>query len=275
MVAIANTERIPSNDLSLQALKVSAGFWFILMTLGQWIFVYYVAMFYGSTAIQGNFEAWSEAGPQGIILGDPVGNLAMAVHVFLAIIIMFGGPLQLIPYIRRHFPRFHRWNGRVWLVTSVLVSIAGIYMTWTRGTVGSFVQHLGTTLDGVLILLFAGLALQAAVNRKFANHRRWALRLFMAVSGVWFFRVGLMAWMIINQGPVGFDPQSFTGPFLNVLAFAQYLIPLALLELYFYGQKTSSQLQRGSIAVVLLLATLVMVVGIFGAANIMWLPRIA
>ena len=51
-------------------------------------------------------------------------------------------------------------------------------------------------------------------------HRRWAIRLFLAVSGVWFFRVGLMFWIGANQGAVGFDPASFTGPALSLRLFS-------------------------------------------------------
>ena len=81
-------------------------------------------------------------------------------------------------------------------------------------------------------MVFATLALRYALARDFKTHRRWALRLFMVVNGVWFFRVGLMFWIAVNQGPVGFDPKTFRGPFLSFWAFADYLLPLAILELY-------------------------------------------
>ena len=50
-------------------------------------------------------------------------------------------------------------------------------------------------------------------------------------SGVWFFRVGLMLWVVVNQGPAGFDTETFRGPFLTFLSLAQSLLPLAILEL--------------------------------------------
>jgi hypothetical protein len=93
-------------------------------------------------------------------------------------------------------------------------------------------------------------------------------------SAVWFFRVGLMGWLVINGGPVGFDPQSFRGPFLDVLAFAQYLLPLALLELYLRAQASRNPLAGIGVAATLCVATVLMGVGIFGAAMGMWLPRV-
>ncbi len=256
-----------------KTLRAAAVFWFLTAVIGQWIFVYYLVVHYGGTAVQGDWAAWSQGGPQGMIPGDTLGNVSMAMHILLAIIVMFGGPLQLIPKIRSRFPTFHRWNGRTFILGAVAGSVFGLYMIWTRGSVGAPIQHIGTSLDGILIMVFAVIAVRFAVARNIVRHRRWALRLFMAVSAVWFFRIGLMAWIILNGGPVGFDPETFTGPFLIFLSFGQYLVPLAILELYLRTQDSAGAAGRFTMAGFLLLATLVMGVGIFGATMGMWLPR--
>ena len=65
----------------------------------------------------------------------------------------------------------------------------------------------------------------------------------MVVNGVWFFRVGLMLWLLVNGGPVGFNPATFTGPFLTALSVFTFAIPLSLivLELYVYAQRKQSR----------------------------------
>ena len=83
-----------------------------------------------------------------------------------------------------------------------------------------------------------------------------------------------MFWLVVNQGPVGFDPQTFQGPFLSFLAFAQYLVPLAVLELYFRAQRSPSAVNRMTMAVGLSVLTLMMMVGIGAAFMFMWLPRL-
>jgi len=42
--------------------------------------------------------------------------------------------------------------------------------------------------------------------------------------------IDAMAFVI--KGPVGFEPNTFTGPFLNFFSLADYLLPLAILEIY-------------------------------------------
>lgn len=257
-----------------KALKGSAIFWFLVAVIGQWIFAFYVAAFYGGSALHGNMDAWNKKIPHAYIAGDHVGNIAIAIHLFLAIIIMVGGPLQLIAKVRARFPRFHHWNGRIYMVAVVLTALFGLYMVWVKGSVGGFIQHLGISVAAVLIIIFAGLALRYAIARNIKTHRRWALRLFMVVNAVWFFRVGLMLWLMIFQAPVGFNPETFEGPLLNFLGVADYLIPLAVLELYFFAQTNAGAKGRMFVAISLIMLTLAMAVGIVGATMGLWLPYI-
>ncbi len=73
MTEIALTGRFGLNSAADKALKGSAVFWFLTAVIGQWIFVLYIVAFYGGSAVQGDFEAWSKVLPVGIIAGDTMG----------------------------------------------------------------------------------------------------------------------------------------------------------------------------------------------------------
>lgn len=84
-------------------------------------------------------------------------------------------------------------------------------------------------------------------------------------------RVRLLIW----QRPVGFDAQTFVGPFLSTLAFAQFVVPLAILELYFRAQRpTGGTAMRWGVAALLWVLTLATAAGIFGAYMAMWRPHL-
>jgi len=255
-----------------KTLSIAARLWFVVAVAGQWMFAYYIAALYGGSAMRGDWTAWHERIAHGH--GPAVlGNAAMAIHLFLAVVILIGGPLQLIPQLRRRIPTFHRWNGRVYVVALFIATSAALYMVWIRGTAGDFPQHVGVSLDAVLIMIFAVLAVRYAIARDFQTHRRWTLRLFMAVNGVWFFRVGMMLWLVINRGPAGFNPKTLTGPFLTVWSFANYLLPLAILELYLRTERSSSS-SRFAMAAGLFVLMLATALGIAVATKLMWLPRL-
>ncbi len=272
MTEAVSINAVEPTSAASKILKTSATLWFLTAVAGQFIFAYYILVFYGSNALQGNWDAWTKRLINGIIEGDLIGNAAVILHIVLAFVITVSGPLQLIPQIRNRFPTFHHWNGRVYILTAFVISLGALYMTWTRGIIGDLSQHISISLNAVLIMLFAAIALRYAMARQIAIHRRWALRLFLVVSGVWFFRVGFMLWMLIHQKPVGFDPETFTGPFLTFIAFGQYLLPLAILELYFRAQDRASAQGQLAMAATLVVLTILMSVGIFGAVVGMWLP---
>jgi Predicted membrane protein (DUF2306) len=275
--SVHSTEKTsPKPDFNPKLLNLSAKIWFIIATIGQWIFGFYVVSVYHVSTFKGDFEKWNTVLPKGYVVGDWKGNLLVGIHVILAAIMIIGGPLQFIPPIRERFRTFHRWLGKTYVVTAIIVSSVGFIMVWTRGTVGDTFMHVTNSIQAFYIIIFAILAIKFARKRQFANHRMWALRLFMVANGVWFFRVGLMAWLVINQAPVGFNPGTFTGPFLWVLSTFAYAVPISLilLEMYFYAQKKQNQAFSNATSATIFLFTIIMTIGIFGATMGMWLPRI-
>lgn len=256
-----------------QAVDVAVKLWFTVAAVGHWIFLAYIlAVFYPPVAEHGLEGFKGLHLPAGFREGETLGNLASVSHVLLAAIIIGGGPLQLIPAVRRRFPTFHRWLGRSYLVAALSSSLGGLFMTWTRSPIGDVISKLGISGDAVLIILFATLAVRYAMAGRIVEHRRWALRLFLAASAVWFFRVGLMGWVMLTGG-VGIDWESFTGPFLYVLGFTQYLLPLAMGEWYFYCQRHATPGVQMSFAGTLFALTGFMALGIVAATMGMWLPR--
>jgi Predicted membrane protein (DUF2306) len=254
------------------ALAAATRFWFVVTVSGQWIFAAYVAALYGGAVVRGDLGAWNAVLPHGHEPGNAVGNVALAAHLLFAAVLSFGGPLQLLPYLRSRFPAVHRWTGRIYVPTAFFAGATGLYLSLSgRKVVGDLGQHAGIVINGVLILIAAVMAWRTAIGRDFGAHARWALRLFLLVSGVWFFRVGMMFWLAVNGGPVGFDPKTFTGPFLTFLAFAQYLLPLALAEAWLRARGT---LPRLAVAAALVVSAAAMALGIFVAARVLWLPRL-
>lgn len=271
--ALVFTQHRSLHELASAALTASARFWFGVAVTGQLLFACYVLVFYGGALARGNPALWNNVLPRGYVPGDTAGNAAVAAHMLMAVVITVGGALQLVPQVRARAPRFHRWNGRVYVMLAVLASIIGLYMVWVRGSLGGLGQHIAISLNAVLIALCAFMAVRHARERNLRAHRRWALRLFLVVSGVWFFRVGLMLWIFVHKRPVGFDPVTFQGPFLVFLTFAQTLLPLAVLQLYLHAQEHGSAGARLATAAAMLALTVATGVGIFAAALILWLPH--
>lgn len=269
----ADAASLPAPTLSSSTarrwLRWSGRLWFICATLGLWMFAFYVAALYLPLLMAQGAPGLAQTHlPNGYVQGDTPGNSSIVAHLLLSIVVIAAGPLQLIPWVRTRFPRFHRWNGRLWIGLSVATSVSGMYLTWTREPlVGGLNGQVGTSIGGLLILIFSTITVYAARNRKMAEHRRWAFRLFMVVSVVWFFRIGYKFWAVAANG-------QYVHEFFAFWYHGQYLVPLGALQLYLWAERNRSSSAKLAVALVTALMTLLMSIGIFAAVTQMWLPRL-
>lgn len=262
-----------ANEYSIadKILKASAGFWFLVAAAGQWLFVLFILGFYAVPTMTGNFEAWDKNTfmTHGYVAGDTAGNIAFAVHVMMAAVITASGTVQLIPWIRANAISFHRFSGRVFIFIAFVISLLGLFLNATRDT-GTF-AHIPITINAVLLMFCAGQTIGFARAGDVDTHRRWALRTYMLMNGVWFLRVGMMAWMFgkiaLFDGPAKFDANFFA-----VWSYGCYLVPLAVLELYFWAQERGSAGAKVGVAALIVLLTVAMGGGIAGLTVGMWLP---
>ncbi|MES2033655.1 MAG: DUF2306 domain-containing protein [Pseudomonadota bacterium] len=267
-----DTITAPGASLAARAALRWAGIaWFAVAAAGQLAFVYFILAFYGSRTLSGTYAAWNDKPLiNGYVAGDHTGNIVFAAHVLLAALVTLGGLMQLVPTIRRAAPGLHRWTGRIFLSVAIFMALSGVWLTVARGAYLSVISAVAILINGLLILVFAGLAWRHAIKRRFDQHRAWAMRTFMVVSGVWFLRVGLMGWVVVSGGGVGMN-KTMSGPADVVLVFGSYLIPLAFVELYLRAQRGGSTLQVAA-ALLIVAASAYTAVGMFGTIAFMWGP---
>lgn len=266
-MAAVVAEQVENSGAARAMLRNSAVAWFVPAMIGQWIFAYHVAKEYFVTAFAGNYGAWNERLFVGLVEGDLAGNVALFIHLAIAFVVTIGGTLQLIPQIRKYAPGFHRWNGRFYILMAFVTSIAALYMVWTRDTFGPDSLELSVSLNALLIMVFAAMAWRYAMARRFDVHHRWALRTFMVMSGVWFLRVLYACIGVVTQGKMlpGFASE-MSGPTNFVISYASFLLPLAVLELYFAAKRSSSGALKIAIGALVFVAAGATAIGVFGTA---------
>jgi len=243
----------------------------VIALAGQAVFAAYIALTYGRFLTSGDPDAVITPLQNGYIAGDPVGNALLYLHLGLAFLITVAAGIQFLPVIRRKWPAMHRWNGRVYLITALIISSAAIVLKLSRELHESPAMTAGLVLNGLLIFAFAFPAWWFARKRRFDVHRRWVLRLFIMVSGTWLLRVGMMFW-IAATGGIGIDFESMSGPFLGIWAFAHYLIPLALLEAWLRAEKAPGSSFARTVSSFLVLYALTLIAGTIVTTLGMWLP---
>lgn len=259
------------NIRSLRALKIAAMAWYTPVLIGQWIFAAYIFYAYGWPLIAGDPAAMNAHMSQAYVPGRNMGNISVFAHLALGIIIHVLGPLQLVPSVRNRFPRFHRWSGRAFVLSVIIVVAAGGVMLVVR-EIGAWTLRAGFIVQGALILWFAWQAVRFARRKVFNLHMRWATRLFLAASAVWFFRVLILVWFVLTGG-IGIDQSNGTGPFIDLMSALQFL-PLVIYELYWRVKAKSSHRARYAFAIFLWIAAALISVGVVLATIGVWFPII-
>lgn len=264
---------LPPASIASHLLRSSAVIWFVAAAAGQLVFAIYIASLYGSGTLLGDMDVWNAVMRHGHVDGDPTGNVTMTAHVLLAFFITIGGLVQLTPQIRNIFPTFHRWNGRVYLTLASFISLAGLFLIWTRAGADGLSNDLAISLNGVLILLFAAFTVRHAIARHIDTHRRWATRLFLAVSGVWFLRIMVSGWITIHQAPLWLG-ENLNGPMGVAISFSAFLFPLTIYELYLRASDGDSTRGKFAMAATLTGLAILTAFGGFAATMIFWLPHL-
>jgi hypothetical protein len=264
---------LPSRqDFWSRALSWSGVTWFLIAAAGQLLFVYYIWTAYIPSTIAGEFARWNDIGLiMGFRDGDGLGNLMFISHVLLASIMTLAGLMQLSAPLRRAVPALHRASGRVFLVLAVYLAIGGVWMIWVRGARLNDILGYSSALECLIILVCAGFALHFARKRQIDRHHPWALRLFLAASGVWFIRVFYNAWFLA-VGPVGVS-RTMDGWYDYFASFGSVIIPLLVLQLYLQAGRSQSIALKASAVAVMIIANALTALGVVGATLIMWSPH--
>ncbi len=255
-------------------LKLLTRSWVLVALIGQWIFALYIFVRFGMPSLSGNLTSADTSGLiKGYVAGDEFGNGVLLLHLLPAILLSFGGTLQLLPYLRKKYPALHRWNGRMFLTLGLLGTLSGFYLLWGLDVRLSDKGSIGLTLNGLLILLTVMLAWKFAIKRQYQKHMRWAIHAFILINGVWTVRLYMMSWYLLNQGPNG-NTANIDGPADITISFASYLLPMLIAEIYFWAMRQKSTYRVSITNLFMLFGLLLTILGVVSATLFMWWPNI-
>jgi uncharacterized membrane protein YhdT len=270
------TTTVNSTFFNLQNAKttLNAGIksWFVIALIGQWAFAFYIFAIYTLSMMYGLSVTDFSPAPS-LKKGDNTIQTVFFAHTIPAIYLGLFGLFQLVPKLRNRYKGFHRWNGRIFLVLGMTGALSGLFLQWSKGAETNTAASLGITLNGILILIAGYFTYRFAVQKRFDMHERLAVHTFILVNGVWTFRLYLMGWYIVNQGPNG-NTKHVDGPMDIFFSFACYLLPMLIAELYFWAKKQKSNGKTWGASIAIIFGALISLIGVGSAILAMWTPRI-
>lgn len=98
-------------------------------------------------------------------------------HMVPGLIFVILGPLQFVTKIRARYINLHRWCGRIYVASGVVVGVSALVLGVIVGFAGP-TETAAVTFFSVLFLIFLALAVLRIRRREVAAHRDWMIRAF-------------------------------------------------------------------------------------------------
>jgi uncharacterized membrane protein len=130
---------------------------------------------YAPPAVAPNSTAAQFAALDDVFAHYPVLTL---IHILPGLLFMVLGPLQFSATMRARHLSWHRRNGRIYLICSLIIGVSALVMSLAMPSIGGSTQAAATTLFAMLFLFALGKAYRHIRRREIAQHREWMIRAF-------------------------------------------------------------------------------------------------
>jgi hypothetical protein len=157
--------------------------WISGILFGLYMFGHYI--FAGK-----EIERWNTLLPSLYRKDRPLATLGIGAHFLGGAIAIMLGAIQLVGPIRKHYPSFHRWTGRLYLICSILTALGGLLYISITGCIGGKTMDVAFSLCALLTLVSSGQAYRhAAITKRYDQHQLWAWRLYSLMIASWMYRL--------------------------------------------------------------------------------------
>ncbi len=123
------------------------------------------------------------------VIGRLYYRIAFFTHVYTGMFVLLAAMLQFLPWVRRRFPRVHKWSGRVYAGLVIFITGPAGFIMGIYGN-GGWVAQLAFCILAVLWIFFTAKATLLAMQHKFAAHKQWMYRSYALTLSA----ISLRAW---------------------------------------------------------------------------------
>lgn len=102
--------------------------------------------------------------------------IPIVLHIVSGIVLNLMAPFQFARTFRRRWPVWHRWSGRLLIISGVLAALTGLWMNQFFPAYGAPLKSPGIIVNSVGIIVSFGLSLRLIIGGDVQGHRAWMMR---------------------------------------------------------------------------------------------------
>mmetsp|Transcript_27841 Transcript_27841/g.34380 ORF Transcript_27841/g.34380 Transcript_27841/m.34380 type:complete len:248 (-) Transcript_27841:359-1102(-) len=177
-----------------------ASFLFAISTLVHYIY---------PALVQNKWDVWDATDP-GLYRRDcsNIPNYIMLLHMIGGTYMMFVGPIQLIPSIRRNHLKLHKWMGRMYIIGAFMASIFAttFCLVYSNGR-RNVHENVGNSILGGSKFVCAFESIRYIKLKDIESHKIWSYRLYATALGALLYRLYVtIYWGLVIDTPLPFSP---------------------------------------------------------------------
>jgi uncharacterized membrane protein len=140
-----------------------------------WVCVSFLSLIMIAVAARRILHLWSPAAD--LDLGFAHHPFLTLTHIVSGLVFVVLGPFQFMAGLRKGYPALHRWTGRVFLGSALVIGVTALIMS-PQMAIGGVLETAATSVFGVLFLFALGRGFAAIRARRLTEHRRWMIRAY-------------------------------------------------------------------------------------------------
>lgn len=162
--------------------------------------------------------------------GLPHNPVTTWAHVVPGLLFMILGPIQFIPFVRKTWPGYHRFAGKVFIIccyflgiTALIIAIGFPYAKFDD-RVSVISQQIPNILFALLFMYFVTMAYVRIRKGMVSAHQRFMIRTFSIGMGISVFRVLIIVFALLGVSPFQFIALLFWAGFLSAWGIGELYI---------------------------------------------------
>jgi uncharacterized membrane protein len=105
------------------------------------------------------------------------------IHILPGALFLALAPFQFFPGVRQKHLQFHRWMGRILVISGVIIGVSALIMSY-KMNIGGPNESAATTLFAIVFLICLLKAYRHIRRKEVARHREWMIRAYGVGLGV-------------------------------------------------------------------------------------------
>ena len=246
----------------------------ILLTASAWTSgIFFGCFIIGHYLLAGHdIQRWNTLLPSLYSTHRPVATVGIGMHFVGGAVTIILGAIQLMGPIRKRFPAFHRWTGRLYVTCSTMTAVGGFtYIVMGSGCIGGKTMDIAFSLCALLTVISSFQTYRhAAITKRFDRHQLWAWRLYSLMISSWMYRLEYATAELLR---IPHDPEHYSYALDYVMDFFFYVPNLIVVEILWRTRhKTKAPWVSNTLAVIMVLVTMLLLFTSSLNAIFLWIP---